>query len=50
MDSWVEKLENDVNSFTVGQQQILDKLNELSLQLATQTNTQHDQKEENSMA
>ena len=38
MDSQVEKLENDVNSLTASLQKILEKLNELSLQLATRTN------------
>ena len=31
MDLRVETLENDVNSLTASQQQILEKLNELSL-------------------
>ncbi|KAK0576161.1 hypothetical protein LWI29_013005 [Acer saccharum] len=40
MDSRVEKLEADVNSLTIGQQQILDKLNELSVQFNTRASTQ----------
>ncbi|KAA8522007.1 hypothetical protein F0562_012679 [Nyssa sinensis] len=55
MDSRVEKLEADVNSLTIGQQQILDKLNELSVQFNTRagsqpTNGQPDLEGENSQA
>ncbi|TXG63871.1 hypothetical protein EZV62_010865 [Acer yangbiense] len=39
-DSRVEKLEADVNSLTIGQQQILDKLNELSVQFNTRASIQ----------
>ncbi|KAI9185119.1 hypothetical protein LWI28_004351 [Acer negundo] len=55
MDSRVEKLEADVNSLTIGQQQILDKLNELSIQFNTRasiqpTNCPPDLEGENSQA
>ncbi|KAA8548809.1 hypothetical protein F0562_000493 [Nyssa sinensis] len=40
MDSRVEKLEADVNSLTIGQQQILDKWNELSVQFNTKASSQ----------
>ncbi|KAA8519602.1 hypothetical protein F0562_013953 [Nyssa sinensis] len=40
MDLRVEKLEVDVNSLTIGQQQIRDKLNELSVQFNTRASSQ----------
>lgn len=55
MDSRVEKLEADVNSLTICQQQILDKLNDFSVQFNTRassqpTNGQPDLEGENSQA
>ncbi|KAL6002418.1 hypothetical protein ACLOJK_034350 [Asimina triloba] len=55
MDLRVEKLEANVNSLTIGQQQILDKLNELSVQFNTKassqpSNVQYDLEGENSQA
>ncbi|KAL5812595.1 hypothetical protein ACOSQ3_027545 [Xanthoceras sorbifolium] len=55
MDSRVEKLETEVNALTSGQQQILEKLNELTVQFNSRVNLQSislqpDQEGENSLA